>query len=192
MKAVFVVGEPGCGKTTLVRRFLGLKDNGELPHGGYLVPSPKWTVIAPLHRLGVVAAGHYTGSDFDGADTVPYNGVSAAMAWLLKEQLYSGFAVFDGDRFSNSTVLAQLRLADIEMVCVHLTLPDDIAKARRQRRAALAGTKIQNAAWVKGRKTKAQNFADKFDPARCHTYYDLDGLDLHVILRQHQERAPRV
>lgn len=144
---LWLVGEPGAGKTTLAREFL------EPEHK--LNPKPKWTV-GPT----VVHAGHYTGAKFDGADTVPYNGANDALGfWREMLAKNAMLTVLDGDRFSNATALEFFKsyIFRPRLVCVHLSLPDGVGGARR-----LARGSEQNETWVKGRVTKARNFFQGF------------------------------
>jgi hypothetical protein len=159
-RVLFIVGAPGAGKTTLVRGLLGM-DRADLPIGGYLIEKPKWTVTPAL-----TAAGHYTNTTFDGADMVPYNGAAAALAyWQAHLAASSPLTIFDGDRFSNGGVLTTLRGHQLE--CVHLIAPASALEERR-----LARGSNQNASWMKGRASKAANFAKLFAPeARC----EVDG-----------------
>lgn len=143
--ALFVVGQPGAGKTTLVRRLLGVSPRGELPIGGALHPKPKWTIV-PSERYGnVMAAGHYIGAAFDGGDSVGYSGVAEAMSYLARWRAEVALAIFDGDRFSHAGVLAQLRLLNFDIHCAFIDLPDTAAELRRAQRAQGIGAKIQNA-----------------------------------------------
>lgn len=153
MRVLFVVGAPGVGKTTFVREALLTQD-------AYLVQSPKWTVSEATR---VVAAGHYLGATFDGADTVPYNGVKPALQFwkerFLPDDAFD-LTVFDGDRFSNRPAVDTLKACGVKLLCMHLTAPDTVADARRAERGSQ-----QNSTWIKGRVTKARNFAalDVFD-----------------------------
>jgi hypothetical protein len=144
---LFVVGEPGVGKTTLVRRLL--------EPDSYLVQRPKWTVGAT-----VCAAGHYTGDKFDGADTVPYNGVLEALTFWSAELKDKRLTIFDGDRFSNASAVSALRSASpgLDARCVLIAADPDVVAARRVARGS-----NQNAAWVKGRRTKSLRFAHTFE-----------------------------
>jgi ribose 1,5-bisphosphokinase PhnN len=160
MTVLFVVGPPGAGKTTLVRAMLGVI-NGELPLGGFLVPRPKWTVVG-----GACAAGHYTGATFDGADTVGYSGVDAAIAFWRGSLARSRLTVLDGDRFSYAGSLAQFQATHRTRV-IYATVADETLS----RRLASRGS-TQNAAWMRGRASKALNFAALFDTA--------DRLDLDL------------
>jgi GTPase SAR1 family protein len=100
---LWVVGPPGAGKTSLVRALMDHLDPGQTR---YLVDKPKWTVAPGLFA----AAGHYTGSTFDGADTVPYNGVAAALSSWADGSAFGTpcgptppLTILDGDRFSHET-----------------------------------------------------------------------------------------
>jgi len=139
--AIFVVGEPGTGKTSAVRLLL--------EHENAMNKSPKWTMGG---RGKVAAAGHYTGTKFDGADTVPYNGVEAALAFWGSALSRYERTFFDGDRFSNQKVVSWLASQGAELRCV-LLHGSEIAASRR----AARGSK-QNPAWVKGRVTKSRRF----------------------------------
>lgn len=142
----FFVGAPGVGKTTLIRELLD-------PPSCYFVMKPKWTV-GPK----VVAAGHYTGGPFDGADTVPYNGVNEALAFWEHQLSKHPLTIFDGDRFSHSGVVEFFAALRVPMRCIELVASDEVLAARR----AARGSK-QNASWMKGRATKSANFADLFE-----------------------------
>jgi hypothetical protein len=107
---VWVVGEPGVGKTTLVREGL-LEDDMEL------VGPPKWTV-----GQAVAAAGHYSGGKFDGADTVPYNGAAAALDYWATRLHTFPLTIFDGDRFSNDNAVKFFHAREVthRLCCIHV------------------------------------------------------------------------
>jgi hypothetical protein len=161
-RAIFLVGAPASGKTTLARALLGPVTQ--------LVPSPKWTI----GRDARLAAGHYTGATFDGADRVPYNGVAAALDWW--ESYLSGFmfgthslTLFDGDRFSHAGALFSVRQAPGADAGVVLVSASDEELDRRRAERAAAGS-VQNAAWMRGRETKAIRFTNEFPPERRLVY----------------------
>lgn len=150
-RVVWIVGEPGSGKTTIARALLG-------PLGRCrLLKSPKWTV-SPDRKI--VAAGHYTGGPFDGADTVPYSGVREAIeVWRHTLRPGADLTILDGDRFSYGGAVEQIAQPEVELCCLYVCPPAHVAEKRRLDRAQAAGTKLQNANWVKGRATKAAGFA---------------------------------
>ena len=132
-KVTFLVGSPGSGKTTLVRHLLG-----DLS-ACYLIPKPKWTVGENL-----VAAGHYTGATFDGADTVPYSGVKEALAFWDAQLSIKPWTVLDGDRFSYVGCADEFRALGARVLCVRLACTDFILAERREFRGS-----NQNATWLK-------------------------------------------
>jgi hypothetical protein len=159
---LWLVGEPGTGKTTLARELLG-------PIDGFY-EKPKWTLagVSPIASgvgpHGVAAAGHYKGTPFDGADTVPYSGAAECLeTWrdLLAGRVQ--LTLFDGDRFSTGPTLDFFRshAKGHRLKCVHLGDPE-VAERYRSNRELAHKLKPQAAAFVKGRRTKASNFADRF------------------------------
>jgi len=145
MKVLFVVGAPGVGKTTLVRELL--------EHRSYFSVEPKWTMGM---NGEVCAAGLYTGAKFDGADTVPYNGVQAALEFWADKLKTFELTILDGDRFSYKKTVDFFRAQGADVRCLLLDAGDALLAERR----AARGTE-QNETWVKGRVTKARNFFDE-------------------------------
>lgn len=150
-RAVFIVGEPGIGKTTIIRE--SLKKLREPA----IWAKPKWTVWnGPECRI--VGAGHYTGDVFDGADRVGYNQTATQIDSLgYFEEAFGDFVVFfDGDRFSHDGSLKQLDERGYELNCLLL---EDAPLALSRRASRGTG---QNEKWVGGRRTKAARFFHKF------------------------------
>jgi AAA domain-containing protein len=143
---VWIIGAPGAGKTTLVRKLLS-------PYRLAHIIKPKWTVaMNPKNALErpFVAAGHYTGKTFDGADTIAYNGAFAAYQYWLEKLSSADVTLLDGDRFSSTNALHWWQSCGARTRCIYLQASDELLDDRCLQR----GSK-QNAAWRKGRATKA-------------------------------------
>ncbi len=161
---LYVLGEPGVGKTTAVRFLLRDARNREGPPVEPVYtdrPDPKWTTVRD-----VSAAGHYKGEPFDGADTIPYNGARVALEyWRDKIAPVARYTILDGARFATRPSLAFLRECGALIIGFHL-ISNGAAEARRLARATAAGTRLQNASWVKGAASGAANFAAEIGAAR--------------------------
>ncbi len=117
------------------------------------IARPKWTVGAH-----VVAPGHYTGKTFDGADTVPYNGVQDCLDyWEANFMGAKRLTVIDGDRFSYGKVRDWFSERADRVVAVLLHAPP----GELARRRALRGRE-QDERWARGRETKAVRFFETF------------------------------
>lgn len=158
--ALWIVGEPGLGKTTIARALLA--------HPVALHPSPKWTLTGwdPDNRsarepLAVVAAGHYTGEPYDGADQVPYSGAAPALEFWREVLAYrSALTIFDGDRFSHAAAVEFVSRLGIDALCVHLATTDEYLGHTRR---VMRGGRLPSPSWLKGRVTKSSRFASTFD-----------------------------
>lgn len=149
--ALFIVGPPAAGKTTIVRALLGpLKDLG-------IVRIPKWTVSS-RSRAPIVAAGHYHGDIFDGADRVGYNQVMPTLEFWAKTWLQPDLiTIFDGDRFSYAKALEFVLAHSDRVVCVSVR----VSLEEQARRIAERGWN-PNPTWLQGRRTKARRFFGLF------------------------------
>jgi hypothetical protein len=162
---LWIVGEPGCGKTTLPRRLIAdVRSVKTLEH-----LRPKWTAfIGSDAGLAAAAVGTWRGDAFDGGDTVPISDIKPALAYWAEHFAGAPLSVFDGDKFANENATEFVRKAlglhyeeaEGRMVCIHLVGAEDAA-AGRLARSALTG-KTQDPTWVKGRRTKSARFAEKF------------------------------
>jgi len=157
---VWVVGEPGIGKTTFCRKLLA--SHGE---AGPCVDS--WTTFGDE----CAAVGSWTGSKFDGGDTVPPSKILPALLVWRERLISRKLVLFDGDKFANANAMKLVAASQClkghafaeasRLVCVFLVGPASAAAGRAARVAA--GAKPQNESWVKGRATKSARFAFAFE-----------------------------
>jgi len=150
--ALWIVGAPAVGKTTLARALLG-------PRPYTLIGPPKWTCAGRT-----IAAGHYEGKTFDGADSVPYNGVLPALYyWQVTFAPVVTLTIFDGDRFSYTKAVEFVRAHVDRVACVYVAAP---SCAELERRRAERNWN-PDPRWLKGRDTKAKRFAISFTDCLC-------------------------
>jgi hypothetical protein len=148
--ALWVVGPPAAGKTTIVRELIGFLEAPPV-----LVERPKWSLA---YGGCVVAAGHYTGETFDGADQVGYNQTRETLEyWRDRLRPVAALTVFDGDRFSHAGAVDFMRpLVDAVRV-MYVDECEDLLRIRREERQW-----DPDPTWLKGRVTKARKFAELF------------------------------
>mgnify|MGYP003640436738 CR=1 FL=1 len=166
--AIFVVGPPGVGKTSAVRILLGGS------YTNFTHPDTKKVKWCFQDGGPYVFAGHYGKGTFDGADTVPNDGWVPCMEyWEEKILPQEGITVtvFDGDRFSHGNCVKFLEDRGVRVLCAHLTASDEVMDARRKQRGS-----DQNPTWLKGRVSKARNFAQRFIPKET-ALFDMFGAE---------------
>jgi hypothetical protein len=150
---LWVVGEPGVGKTTLVRELITWAG----PRTARDV-KPKWDVYGGR----MATAGHYDGQTFDGADRLPIGDIYPALAHWAAYLSNLPLTVLDGDKLATARARASITIQSpfIRQLCVRVLDDASFIAARRAARS------MQNPSWVKGRATKAWNFFHTFDRER--------------------------
>lgn len=150
---VYVFGQPGAGKTTLMRAIC---------KGSPVI----YEAETPIKHRGFSRNGRMfavLGADafpFGGTDTLSYTAVSSAGRWLgALAACAAGSLVFaEGDRLANDRFFEAAR-KHCRLIPVFLNCGDGEAAARRAARAARHGLSLQSDSWVKGRVTKHANLA---------------------------------
>jgi ABC-type dipeptide/oligopeptide/nickel transport system ATPase component len=145
---VWIVGEPGVGKTTLCRGLIR-----HFPATRHEISNPKWTVFGDK----AAAAGFWRGDKFDGADTLPISQIKPAIAYIGTNLRHCEVILLDGDKLASANAVAAVKEMDASRLCYLLEDPEVAA-----RRRCIRGTN-QNETWVRGRATKARRFFESFD-----------------------------
>lgn len=150
MKMVYVIGEPGSGKTTAARKLIEQLGPAILLQG-----TAKGMLF---HESGTLLLGHYDERTFSGTDTLSYTAAEEVTAFLLTQAQGLGVkCVFgEGDRLANSAFFSQCAtFCELTVVCFTVA-PETAAKRRAERGSN------QNPTWVKGRASKVRRLAAEF------------------------------
>jgi ABC-type dipeptide/oligopeptide/nickel transport system ATPase component len=154
MKIIYLIGEPGSGKTTLTEAFTRSWTNPrhyEKPIKYRVHDTPQGAALS----LG------WLRPNFGGTDTLGNAAIVSIEPWLPTitdsyEILYG-----EGDRLANDRFFNLCR-ANGDFHLFYLDTDPEIAKLRRYERSLATG-KEQNPTWVKGRSTKHKNLAAKWN-----------------------------
>jgi len=147
---VYLVGEPGSGKSSVMRAFTEGRSPEERPGPP---AHTRWTGdgadgLPPLFtELG------RRRDNFSGTDALPMNIQPAAVAWLAAQD--EGLVVAEGDRLGNARFLAAAEAYGWSTMLAWMDTPADVAAARRDARGG-----GQNPTWVKGRRTKVARLVE--------------------------------
>lgn len=176
MRLVYLIGDPGVGKTTLMR---GLIDR--LATTTSLREAPIAHEV--LWQAGTLVGAHLGRPRdwFGGTDALAMSIQPVAEGWLAGHPF--PLVLGEGDRLGNGKFFQAMRTAGVDLVVVHAHCPADVAEARRTER----GSRYHDA-WLAGRLTKVTRLAAQADvtvdtsqPLRATVDTLIDALDLGVL-----------
>jgi P-loop Nucleotide Kinase3 len=167
-RAVYLLGAPGVGKTTLMRHLQSPYLVGEATRAW--PRSLLW--LTPLYADSYLA-GVEIGRPrdrFGGTDALSMGVMPQALAWL--ELPLPRLVLGEGSRLGTAAFLAELgKRADL--TAVHLTASPEALAARRTGRGS-----DQSASWMRGAATRARNTATRLrDECSYVRVVDLDATD---------------
>jgi GTPase SAR1 family protein len=151
MDTIYLIGQPGSGKTTLTKEFQ--KDWAKI--NLYAQPFKYQEYEAP--KLGKIYSLGWDREHFSGTDTLG-NTVITQMPAFYKEADATIYG--EGDRLASRTFF-DLAKSYGTLHLFYLNTDDATAAARREARSAKTG-KTQNPTWAKGRATKHRNLAREY------------------------------
>lgn len=152
-KILFVIGEPGAGKSTLVSEAFGQLDRVEVDHlaAGGPMRELLWSNGAMVGcELGRRSGKHPEG--YPGTDTMSQTAIVGVDEWLRAGADSLDFVVLEGTRLMNKRFVTAALAGDHQLMLFYLYGPA-IARQRREARGS-----NQNPQWLKGRQTAAANF----------------------------------
>lgn len=155
MKAnlLYLIGEPGIGKSTLMKEMLGA------PHFAHKEPIPHTVHIVNDLYIRQPGALH---EHFPGTDRLSMSIQANALEWLseLRRTYPESRVAAEGDRLSTFGFLNGARAAGYDVRVIWLKGSAKIAQERRRQRSGHTGRE-QSPAWLSGRITKINNLAEK-------------------------------
>jgi hypothetical protein len=160
MHLLYIFGDPGIGKSTMVSALVG----------GLLYECRHRPFMHMVYACGVMELGsdrqHFRGTDGLALDVQPQ------VVSLLDKQR-PPLVLAEGDRLANSRFFSAVRGMGYKLWPVYLT-GKTLASERRKHRAEELSISLQNAQWVAGRNSKNRRLAD-----------DWDALEIHPVLPAH-------
>ena len=151
MKVVAIFGEPGCGKSTLMRRVileLEFPENS-LKEDFKLVPYHK-------HKNLYILGKYEEGEVFAGTDRMSMAVQPEAVKFL--DSLPSDSVVFfEGDRLCTASFLEHCN-SKFDLKMIYLQTQQDTRKVRFDKRGS-----NQNVTWLAGRESKISNILGNFE-----------------------------
>lgn len=149
MKLLYIIGVPGSGKTTAIRRITKhLK--GEVRYAPYI----SWT-----HYNDEVCQIGYDRDTFGGTDALGMASQKRVIEWL--ENCEYEYVLAEGDRLANAKFFDWCKSQGIDLTVMCIDVSDKLAEKRRSKRNSGIG-KQQNEQWLKTRRTKVENLKAKY------------------------------
>jgi hypothetical protein len=156
MKIIYVIGEPGSGKTTLTEAFTHNWTNPQ-----HFEKPVKYRTHDTAH--GAALSLGWLRPNFGGTDTLGNAAILEIEPWLPKVAKGNLYQILygEGDRLANDRFFNLCR-DNGEFHLFYLDTDPGIAQIRRYERSLATG-KEQNPTWIKGRATKHRNLAQKWN-----------------------------
>lgn len=172
LRLVYLSGEPGIGKSTLMREITANWERIYLPQEPGTAPHRDLLFDRSTGRAAACEVGRIRDS-FSGTDALANNCITEAEAWLAsgKAAREAPLILGEGARLANRRFLSCAVGTGWQVHLFHLQ-GASLAAHRRSDRARTLGTREQNPSWVKGRRTAAANLA-----LTAHAY----GVTIHII-----------
>jgi len=148
MKIIAIGGEPGCGKTTLMKRII--ED---------IKPEPKYNefkLVPYLQKNNIYILGKYEdGEVFSGTDRMSM-AVQPEAIKFLDSLPNDSILLFEGDRLFTASFLEHC-VEKFDTRIIHLQTERSIRQERYKERGS-----NQNETWLAGRETKVSNILTNF------------------------------
>jgi hypothetical protein len=170
-KILFVVGEPGVGKSTLLGEAFEAFERAEVDH--LTAGGPMRELLWDGPRLFGCELGRRLGKlpeDYPGTDTMSQTAIVGVDDWLRAGADGLDVIVLEGTRLMNKRFVNAALAGDHQLMIFYLYGPQ-IARDRRDERGS-----NQNPQWLKGRQTAAANFYQLCD-RMAHERARLKSLD---------------
>ena len=155
MIVVYLIGVAGVGKSTTVKELtndwsLRMEAPKPFAHRHYDTP----------HGRGIVLGKDV--EPFGGTDTLSWTAINHVGDFFNAcAQRNVQIIIGEGDRFANGRFFDEAS-AHGTLLLFSLEAPDDVTEDRRQVRATMFNTPLQNATWIAGRKTKTTTLAQRY------------------------------
>ena len=149
MKVVYLIGEPGAGKSTAMR-----KATEHLTRAP--IPNPPFGMDWLANRQGEIVAiemGQRRPA-FSGTDALGMGVMPRAVAFVKQPQDQAPVLLGEGDRLASAKFFKAVQSAGHDLAVCMIDVPGFIGAHRRQNRNS---DRPQNPSWVKGRITKTHN-----------------------------------
>jgi hypothetical protein len=166
-RLVYVIGQPGAGKTTVMRAVTGQWMAYPRRAPGFACPHVAYGDDGRVIQLGQDRA------DFGGTDALAMNIQPRAVE--LMATTAAEVVLAEGDRLGNDKFLSASEALGWEVRVVWIALPDAVARARCAGRGS-----DQAEAWVRGRRTKVRRLAERWGPLKLDGTRPVEELAVEI------------
>ena len=165
MRMLYLVGEPGAGKSSLMRAL-----TSTLREAPMAQPVPHRALHLPGKAPHAAEIGVRRES-FSGTDALAMSIQPKVVEWVRAEPY--PLLVAEGDRLGNGKFFAAMQAMGVELHVVHVWVPPETLAARRAGRGDR-----QDAKWVQGRATKVANLV------ASHSAFPLQATHAPMVLAE--------